>query len=102
MTEQSEYRRIAAPAAVGQGQQALTEIADGGHVEGFPQYGGTASRVHGGYDMDGIVGVLGQFPAGFHQGGAAAEKEDSGPELGTVAEKFETPRFAKIDFAHQG
>ena len=49
--------------AVGQGQQAVADIAHGGHGKSPAQSGGTAAGIKGGYQMDGIVGIAGQLAA---------------------------------------
>lgn len=68
--------------AVRQGGQAVADVPHGGQGKGFAQGGGTAARIEGRHQMDGIVGITGKAAAQAPEGRTAGEEDQPGTKGG--------------------
>ena len=67
---------------VGQGHEAVAQVAHGRHVEVPPEHRRAAARVEGRDQVHGVVGVADQGLARLPEGRAAGEEEDARAQVG--------------------
>ena len=68
--------------AVCQGGQTIADVPHGGQGKSFAQGGGTAARIEGRHQMDGIVGVTGKTATQAPEGRTAGEEDQPGTKGG--------------------
>ena len=87
--------------AVGQSQQAVADVAHGGHGKGTAQDGGAAAGIKGRDQMNGIVSIAGQLAAEIAQSRAAGEKNKTRPQgrnqAGSGGRRTGRPGFLAVD-----
>ena len=68
--------------AICQGGQTVADAPHGGQGKSFAQGGGTAARIEGRHQMDGIVGVTGKTATQAPEGRTAGEEDQPGTKGG--------------------